>query len=57
MNNLHGMPGLMAGIAGIIIVFFGNQSGYLNHLTVVCLSSGKQRTNNIQSAALGLTLL
>jgi len=60
VNNLHGMPGLMAGIAGIIIVFVGNRSGYLNHLTDVCLSGGKQRTNNIQSgyqaAALGLTL-
>jgi ammonium transporter Rh len=54
------MPGLMAGIAGIMIVFFGNRSGYLNHLTDVCLSGGKQRTNNIQSAyqaaALGVTL-
>jgi ammonium transporter Rh len=60
VNNLHGMPGLMAGIAGIIIVFSGNRSGYLNHLTDVCLSGGKQRTSNIQSgyqaAALVLTL-
>ncbi|CAF4052225.1 unnamed protein product [Rotaria sordida] len=60
VNNLHGMPGLMAAIAGIIIAFFGNRSGYLNHLTDVCLTGGKKRTNNIQSAyqvaALLLTL-
>ncbi len=40
VNNLHGMPGLMAGIAGIIIVFFGNRSDYLNHLTDLCLPGG-----------------
>lgn len=60
VHNLHGIPGLMAGIAGIIIIFFGNRSGYLYHLTDVCLSGGKQRTSNVQSAyqaaALGLTL-
>ena len=60
VHNLHGMPGLMAGIAGILIVFFGNRSGYSNNLTDICLTGGKQRTNNIQSAyqaaALGLTL-
>ena len=60
VNNLHGIPGLMAGITGILVVFFGNRSGYLNHLTSICLSGGNQRTNNIQSAyqaaALGLTL-
>lgn len=60
VNNLHGMPGLMAGVTGIIIVFFGNRSGYLNHLTDVCLSGGQKRTNNIQAAyqaaALGSTL-
>ncbi|CAF1941531.1 unnamed protein product [Rotaria magnacalcarata] len=40
--------------------FFGNRSGYLNHLTDVCLTGGKQLTKNIQAAyqavALGLTL-
>ncbi|CAF1565721.1 unnamed protein product [Adineta ricciae] len=60
VNNLHGMPGLMAGVAGIVIVFIGNRSGFLDHLTDVCLSGGKQRTANIQAAyqaaALGLTL-
>ncbi|CAF1045088.1 unnamed protein product [Adineta steineri] len=60
VNNLHGMPGLMAGITGIILVFSGNRSNFLDHLTDVCLSGGKQRTNNMQSAyqaaALGLTL-
>lgn len=60
VHYLHGIPGLMAGITGIIIVFFGNQSGFLNHLTDVCLSGGKGRTNSMQSAyqaaALGLTL-
>jgi len=60
VHNLHGIPGLMAAFAGIVIVFCGNQSGYLNHLTDVCLSGGKQRVNNMQAAyqaaALGLTL-
>ena len=60
VNNLHGIPGLMAGIAGIIIVFFGNRSGYSKHLTDSCLGDGKERTHNIQAAyqaaALGLTL-
>jgi ammonium transporter Rh len=57
---LHGMPGIMAGITGIIVASIGNRSGYLNHLTNVCRSGGLQRTNNIQSgyqaAALTLTL-
>ena len=60
VNNLHGMPGLMAGIAGIIIVFFGSRSGFLDHLTDQCLTGGKQRTEYVQAAyqaaALGLTL-
>ncbi|UJR17563.1 hypothetical protein I4U23_004459 [Adineta vaga] len=60
VHNLHGIPGLMAAIAGIVIVFVGNRSGYLDHLTDVCLSGGMKRTNNMQAAyqaaALGLTL-
>jgi ammonium transporter Rh len=60
VNNLHGMPGLMAGFAGIIIAFVGNRSNYVDHLTDDCLSGGKQRTHTIQAAyqaaALGLTL-
>ncbi|CAF1348742.1 unnamed protein product [Rotaria sp. Silwood1] len=60
VNNLHGMPGIMAGIAGIIVASIGTRSGYLNHLTDTCRSGGKSRDNSTQSAyqaaALGLTL-
>lgn len=60
VNNLHGIPGLMAGIAGIVVVFIGNRSDYVKHLTDTCLSGGVERTRNMQSlyqtAALGLTL-
>ncbi|CAF0715486.1 unnamed protein product [Adineta steineri] len=60
INNLHGMPGIMSGIAGIIISSIDNRSGYLDHLTDQCLSGGISRSNSIQSAyqaaALGLTL-
>ena len=53
MNNLHGMPSLMAGIAGILIIFVGKRSCYLNHLN---LSGRKQCSTIIQAAALRLTL-
>ena len=60
VNNVHGIPGLLAGIAGIIVASMGDRSGYLNHLTDACLSGGKLRTNNVQAAyqaaALGLTI-
>ncbi|CAF2751463.1 unnamed protein product [Rotaria sp. Silwood2] len=60
VNNLHGMPGLIAGITGIIVASIGDRSGFLNHLTNVCLSGGKSRENHTQSAyqaaALGLTV-
>ncbi|CAF0730520.1 unnamed protein product [Adineta steineri] len=60
VNNLHGMPGIMSGIAGIIVPSIDNRSGYLNHLTDQCLSGGIPRNNITQSAcqaaALGLTL-
>ncbi|CAF0719913.1 unnamed protein product [Adineta steineri] len=60
VNNLHGMPGKISGIAGIIVASIDNRSGYLDHLTDQCLSGGISRSNSIQSAyqaaALGLTL-
>lgn len=60
VHNLHGMPGLMAGITGIIVASIGDRSGYLNHLTTVCLSGGTQRNSSTQTAyqaaALGLTI-
>ncbi len=60
VNNLHGMPGLMAGITGIIVALMGDRSGYLNNLTDECLDGGKSRTNTTQSAyqaaALALTI-
>lgn len=60
VNNLHGMPGLMSGITGIIVASIGDRSGYLTHLTDSCLSGGKSRTSSTQSAyqaaGLGLTI-
>ena len=60
VHNLHGMPGLMSGITGIIVASIGDRSGYLGHLTDSCIGGGKTRTNSAQSgfqaAALGLTI-
>lgn len=60
VNNLHGMPGLISGIAGIIVASIGSRSGFLTHLTDICLGGGKSRNSTTQSgyqaAALGLTL-
>ncbi|CAF2223144.1 unnamed protein product [Rotaria magnacalcarata] len=59
VNNLHSIPGLTAGVVGIIVASIGNRSGYLNSLTDVCRDGGKSRNNSTQSAyqaaALGLT--
>lgn len=60
VHYLHGLPGLMSGITGIIVASIGNRSGYLDALTDTCLNGGKVRTNSDQSAfqaaALGLTV-
>ena len=60
VNNLHGMPGLMSGITGIIVASIGDRSGFLGHLTDSCLSGGKSRSSSTQSAyqaaGLGLTI-
>ncbi|CAF0772256.1 unnamed protein product [Rotaria sordida] len=60
VNNLHGMPGLMAGITGIIVASIGDRSGFSKHLTDTCRGGGKSRDSSTQSgfqaAALGLTL-
>lgn len=60
VHNLHGLPGLLAGITGIIVASIENRSGYLDSLTDMCLNGGKVRTNSSQSAfqaaALGLTV-
>ncbi|CAF0715489.1 unnamed protein product [Adineta steineri] len=56
VNNLHEM----SGIAGVIVASIDIRSGYFNHLTDQCLSSGISRSNSTQSAyqaaALRLTL-
>ncbi|UJR20610.1 hypothetical protein I4U23_023735 [Adineta vaga] len=60
VNNLHGIPGIMAGITGIIVASIGDRSGYSHHLTDSCLSGGKDRSSSTQSAyqaaALGMTI-
>ncbi|CAF3343442.1 unnamed protein product [Rotaria socialis] len=61
VHNLHGIPGLMSGIAGIIVASIPEKSGFQDHLTVLCLTGGLQRSSNIQvayqAAAVGLTLI
>ncbi|CAF0958987.1 unnamed protein product [Adineta ricciae] len=60
VHNLHGMPGFMSGITGIIVASISDRSGYLNHLTDSCLGGGAFRGNSTQSgyqaAGLALTL-
>lgn len=60
VNNLHGIPGIMSGITGIIVASMGTHSGFLNHLTDTCLSGGTFRNFSTQAgyqaAALGLTI-
>ncbi|CAF3314178.1 unnamed protein product [Rotaria socialis] len=60
VNNLHGIPGLVAGVTGIIVASIGNRSGSLTSLTDACCGGGKSRNNSTQSAyqatARGLTL-
>ncbi|UJR29046.1 hypothetical protein I4U23_010261 [Adineta vaga] len=58
VNNLHGMPGIMSGITGIIVASIGDRSGYLTHLTSSCLGGGVFRGSGTQSGyqAAGLAL-
>ena len=60
VNNLHGIPGIMSGITGIIVASIGDRSGYLDSLNDQCLSGGTSRNNSTQSAyqaaALGLSI-
>jgi len=39
VNNLHGMPGLLAGIFGIILAFFPAYSLYTDNILPICWSS------------------
>ncbi|CAF1668461.1 unnamed protein product [Rotaria magnacalcarata] len=61
VHNLHGIPGLMSGIAGIILASIPEQSGFQDHLTVLRLTGGLQCSSNIQAAyqaaVVGLTLI
>ncbi|CAF3018761.1 unnamed protein product [Rotaria sp. Silwood2] len=60
VHYLHGIPGFIAGIAGIIVASIPERSGFQDHLTNLCLTGGLQRSSNIQvayqAAALVLTL-
>ena len=58
VHYLHGLPGIMSGITGIIVASIGNRSGYLNHLTSTCRGGGMARGRGTQSGyqAAGLAL-
>ena len=60
VNNLHGMPGILAGIFGIILAFFPTHSLHTHNLSDTCWH-GHERSGlmqvGYQAAALGLTIL
>jgi ammonium transporter Rh len=60
VNNLHGMPGLLAGIFGIILAIFPAYSLYTDNIVDTCWHS-HERTYlaqiGYQAAALGVTIL
>ncbi|CAF1176344.1 unnamed protein product [Didymodactylos carnosus] len=59
VNNLHGMPGILAGISGIVLAFIPSKSLYKEELSYNCLT-GMNRSAAVQAgyqtAALILTL-
>lgn len=59
VNNLHGMPGLLAGIVGIVLAIFPAYSLYTDNLLPICWH-GTYRTHlgqvAYQAAALGTTI-
>lgn len=59
VNNLHGMPGLLAGIFGIILAFFPAYSLHTDNLIGICWH-GNHRSYlyqvGYQTAALGVTI-
>ena len=59
VNNLHGMPGLLAGVIGIILAIFPAYSLYTDNLLPICWH-GTYRTYlgqiGYQAAALGTTI-
>ncbi|CAF0965964.1 unnamed protein product [Rotaria sordida] len=60
VHNLHGMPGVLAGLAGIVVASMPSKSFYHENLTHKCLSGGEHRTVSVQAgyqcAGLLLTL-
>lgn len=56
---LHGIPGFMSGVTGVIVSTIGDRSGYLDGIKAECLGNGTTRTGTtqagFQAAALGLT--
>ena len=60
VHNLHGMPGLLSGLAGIVVASMPSKSLYQENLNEKCLGGGISRTINSQAgfqcAGLLLTL-
>ncbi|CAF3866502.1 unnamed protein product [Rotaria sordida] len=60
VHNLHGMPGVLSGLAGIVVASMPWRSYYHENLTDKCLSGGEHRTPGAQAgyqcAGLLLTL-
>ncbi|CAF4257614.1 unnamed protein product, partial [Rotaria sordida] len=60
VHNLHGMPGVLSGLAGIVVASMPWRSYYHENLTHKCLSGGEHRTPGAQAgyqcAGLLLTL-
>lgn len=56
VNNLHGMPGLLAGIFGIILALFPAYSLYTDNLLGTCWH-GENRSHLVQLGYQALTLL
>lgn len=60
VNNLHGMPGLLAGIFGIILAFFPTYSLYTENIVPVCWDSTNRSylgQAGYQALALGATIV
>lgn len=60
VHNLHGMPGVLSGLAGIVVASMPSKSLYKENLMETCLTGGLERTFQVQvgyqCAGLVLTL-
>ncbi|CAF3453294.1 unnamed protein product [Rotaria sp. Silwood1] len=50
VHYLHGMPGVLAGLAGMVVASMPWRSFYHENLTYKCLSGGEHRTASVQAA-------